>query len=278
MKYKIVCDSSSNLTSDYLKSEKDIAFGIAPLSIYVKGKEFVDDDHIDVNKLLDEVNATSEKSTSSCPSPQDFINNFEGAEEVFCFTITSKLSGAYNSACLAKELMKDRNEKVFVLDSKLVAGTIEQLVIKCVELIKEGLAYEEICQKLEEYRDSLKLFFALDKFDNLVKNGRMSKITALIAQMIAIKPLCYGDNGEIKIKEKIRTFKGVLVRLAYNIEKYGIDFSSQICIISHTRNAEGAQKLKELIEATTKFKEIIIRENRGLCAFYSLDGGILCAF
>jgi len=277
VKFKIIVDSSSNLTSNYLKDEKDIGFAVAPLIVRINQIEYVDDDNVDVDKILKEMSSTREKATSSCPPPSEYHKQYSGAEYYFVYTISQKLSGSYNSAIVARDMF-DNNENIFVLDSKLTSGAIELLVIKTVELIKKGLSFEQIKKEVTEYKDSLNLFFVLDKFDNLVKNGRMSKAVAFIAQLANIKPLCFGDDGEIKIKEKIRTIHGVLKRLVANIRVVCKNTSDRVLIISHTKCKETAELLKTMIQENYDFKEIIISENRGLCAFYSLEGGIICSF
>lgn len=276
MKFKIVVDSSSNLLNDYIKDE-EVGFAVAPLTIRVGGKEYVDNESVDVDELLENTMKSSEAGKTSCPSPQDFLSTFEGVEHVVVITISSKLSGSYNSAVLAKNLHSNP-ENVHVVDSKLVAGAMRILADKAYELMKSGLSFEEICTKLDAFNKTINLLFVLEKFDNLVKNGRMNKIVAFVAQMINIKPLCYGDEGEIKIKEKIRTLQGVLKRLVVNIGKLCEDTKDRICVISHTNALESANFVKNLIEQTYHFKEVIIEKNRGLCAFYSLNGGLIVSF
>lgn len=275
MKYKIVVDSSSNLTSTYINSP-EIGFEVVPLTIRVDEKIYVDDDTLDVDAMLDAVNSSQNKATSSCPSPYDFAKTFEGAENVFVVTISSKLSGCYNSARLAAEQTEGKN--IYVIDSKATAGSMILIVNKLKELIDANLSFEEIKTQIDEYINSINLLFVLSKFDNLVKNGRMSRLTAVIATALAIKPLCIGVDGEIKIKEKIRTFSGVLRRLVVNIGLLCKETHNRICYICQTKNLADSLFLQKLISERYDFKEVKIVENRGLCAFYSLEKGIIVSF
>ena len=276
MKYKIIVDSSSNLTKDYLDDEKDILFSVAPLRMNFGGKEYVDDENLDVHQMLVDL-SKCKVPHSSCPSPQDFLSTYEEADKYLVFTISTKLSGSFNSARIAKDMSKQKDD-IFLLDSKLVAGSIELLVIEAVRLIKEGKSFDEIKSSLIKFRDKMQLLFVLNKFDNLVKNGRVSKITAFIANLANIKPLCYGEEGEIKIKEKIRSVEGALKRLVFNIGKMCEDFKNKICIISYTENKDEATSLATMIKAKYPFKEVKVVSNRGLCSFYALEGGIICCF
>lgn len=276
MKFKIIVDSSSNLTNDYIKDE-NVGFEVVPLTIRVNDKEYIDNDSCNVEELLNAIEDPNIVGRTSCPAPHDFLKTFEGYDKIIVITITSKLSGCYNSALVAKG-MADENTEVAVIDSKLVCGAMRILVDKAYELIKEGKSFAEIENELLKVRDENNLLFVLDKFDNLVKNGRMSKVVAFIASMIAIKPLCYGEDGEIKVKEKIRTFHGVLKRLIVNIGKMCPETKGRKCIISHTMNEKDALFLKEEIQNAYEFDDIIIEQNRGLSAFYSLKGGIIVSF
>lgn len=276
MKFEICVDSSSNLLSNHIVDD-EVGFDVVPLTIRVGNEEFVDDDNLNVPEFLKKIESTSEVCKSACPSPQDFLNNYEKADYTICVTISNKLSGSYNSALVARD-MSDKKENILVVDSLLTAGAMRLIVDKAYSLIKEGKDFETIKKEILEYRDSIKLLFVLDKFDNLVKNGRMSKVVAFIAQLAAIKPLCYGDEGEIKIKEKIRTFKGVLKRLVHNIGVMCPVTKGRTCVISHTQNEESALLLKALIEEAYQFDSIIVEDNRGLCSFYALIGGLIVSF
>ena len=227
MKYKIVVDSSSDLRNDYINDDS-IGFEVVPLTINVEGRVFNDDDNINVDEMLTAMHASKVRSTSACPSSGYFTKSYDEAEYTICITITSKLSGTYNAAYLGGE---DCKSKVHVVDSKATGGVMQLLVDKAYELMKEDLDFELICEKLEEYKESLNLFFVLDKFENLVKNGRMSKIAAFVASALYIKPLCMAKEGVIEIYEKPRTMKGALNRLVDSIDKQCKDTSNKKCII-----------------------------------------------
>ena len=274
MKYKIVVDSSCDLTNEYIK-DKNIGFEVVPLTIHVDENEYVDNNELNIDIMLEAMHTSKNKSTSSCPSCGYFAKAYEEAENVICITMTSKLSGTYNSAYLGS---KDSKSKVHVVDSKSTSGAMRLLVDKTYELMKEDLPFEDICNKLEEYKKDLNLFFVLDKFENLVKNGRMSKLTAFIATALYIKPLCCEQDGTIEIYEKPRTMKGALNKLVESIEKKTPTTEGKTCVISHCKNEKDALYLRDEIAKKYKFKEIIISEMKGLCSFYALEKGIIVCF
>ena len=215
MKYKIICDSSANLLSEHYHSS-NVSFDSVPLSIYIDGKEYVDDENCDIEQMIHDMNNPSSKLSSSCPSPNEYLKHLEGADKFIIITISSRLSGSYNSAYIARNMYKNPDD-VLVIDSKLVAGAMELIADEAFNLIEQGLDFEKIKEKLTKYRDERNLLFVLDKFDNLIKQGRVNKVVGFLATKFNIKPLCYGEEGVIKIKEKVRTIQGVLKRLVINI-------------------------------------------------------------
>lgn len=272
MKFKIVADSSCDLTNDYINDE-EIGFEIVPLSINIDKESFLDNEELNITEMLKKMKMCSSAAKTSCPSPEYFFNSYD-AENVFVVTISSKLSGTYNSAYLGSV---ESNNKVHVIDSKGTSGMMILIIDKIYELIKKGETFEEIKEHIEEYQKSLNLFFVLDKFDNLVKNGRMSRLTAFVATTLFIKPLCIANDGQIAIYEKPRTMKAALIKLVNNIKDKCKDFSGK-CIVTHCFNKEKAEFVKELIMKQYSFKEVIIKPMKGLCSFYALENGIIVSF
>ena len=276
MKFQILVDSASDLYDNYL-NKKDIGFKVIPLTILANEKEYVDDDNIDIDAMLTDMHACK-KNTSSCPAPESFLQEFDKAEYTFIVTITAKLSGCFNSAVVAKNSY-EKSDNVFVVDSKATSGTEILLVDKLVSLIEKGLSYEEICTEIIKYRDKKSLFFILQKFDNLINNGRMSKIAGFIANTLAIKPICIAKEGEIAIAKKVIGIKNAFRNLIQMIkDKFQKEPENRDkLIISHCKNEKDAVYLKEEIAKVCDFKEIQVVPMKGLCSFYALENGlILC--
>ena len=273
MKFKIVADSSCDLTKDYIQDE-EVGFDIVPLSINIEKDSFLDDENLDIKDMLVRMKASSLPAKTACPAPGFFTETYKEADHVFVVTISSRLSGTFNSAYLGAV---ESDNKVHVVDSKGTSGMMILLVDKLYSLIKEGKSFEEIKEEIEEYQKTLNLLFVLDKFDNLVKNGRMSKLTAIAATALFIKPLCIAIDGQIGIYEKPRTMKAALIRLVHNIGKKCNEFSNK-CIISHCNNLENANLVKKMILEKYNFKEVVIIDMKGLCSFYALENGIIVSF
>lgn len=272
MKYQILVDSASDLKSDYLKDE-EIGFKVIPLTININDVEYVDNDELDCEKMLADMHE-SKKNSSACPAPESFLSQFDNAEYTFIVTITSKLSGCFNSANVARQSY-DKPENVFVVDSKAVSGTEILIVDKLVELIKSGMEYEAICKEIIKYRDKKNLYFILQKFDNLVNNGRMSKIAGLIASKLVIRPICIAHEGEIKMAKKIFGIKNAFAKMIQMICEKAADFSKDVLIITHCQAEEEANQIKADVEKKCNFKEVRVLPMRGLCSYYALEKGII---
>ena len=274
MKYKIVVDSSSDLRKGYIKDD-NVGFEVVPLTVNVLNKEFVDDEDVNVKDMLHAMSSTKEKSCSACPSPEKFKDSFSGAENVICITMTSKLSGTFNAAYLAAS---ECENNVCVIDSKSTAGVLILLVDKAYELMKQNKDFKDIVDELNEYQKKMNLLFVLDKFDNLVKNGRMSKLTAVVATCLYIKPLCIAQEGEIKIYEKPRTRKKSLARLVENIGEISKGTDNRKVCISHCNCEEDANVVKGMIEEAYPGSQVRVTVMKGLTSFYALENGLLVGF
>lgn len=272
MKFQILVDSASDLKNDYIQ-DKDIAFKVIPLTILTDDKEHIDNDNIDINQLLADMHA-AKKTSSACPAPESFLKEFDNADYTFIVTITQKLSGCYNSAIVAKNSYS-KPENIHVVDSKATSGTEILIVDKLVKLIKEGKEFNEIAEEIEKFRNKRCLHFILQKFDNLVANGRMSKIAGLIASKLVIRPICIAHEGEIKVEKKVFGIKNAFAKMIEMIKEKCVNPEEETLIITHCQADEEANQVKTDIEKVCKFKEIRILPMRGLCSYYALEKGVI---
>ncbi len=274
-KFQIVVDSSSDMLRDHFKDE-NILLNIVPLSIHVGENDFIDTPDLNIENMLETMHSYREKSTSSCPPVGAFEEMFMQAENTICITISSKLSGTFNSARLAADMV-DTN--VHVIDSKATSGSIVLIAEKCYELMNQDLSFEDIIKQTEEFASKTKLLFVLDKFDNLVKNGRISKVSGLIGSLLNIKPIAEAnDEGEISLVEKKRTTKAALKRLVEMIGEKVTNIPERNLIIAHCFDLETAKEIKDLILEKYKFISVRIQSMKGLCSFYALEKGIIVSF
>lgn len=277
MKYKIVADSSCDLNDD-LRGVMDVS--LVPFKIDIDNSSFVDDENIDMSDLVSTMLASPNPVKTSCPSPGDFKETYVDGDNVFVVTISKELSATYNSAILAKDMileeMKDKFVHVFNSKSASVGETLTAIKIK--ECLDKKLSNSEIVEKVEAYIEEMKTFFISEDLSNLIKNGRISKTSGLIANVLNIKPIMKAtDDGNIEAVEKIRGSKKAFKRLAEIIGETGVKFEERVIAISHANALEKALDLKENLKKYN-FKDIIIVETKGLSTVYVNNGGIIVSF
>jgi len=276
MKYKIVVDSSSNLKNDYIKDD-EVGFAVIPLSVRIGDKEYLDDDNAEVDQMLEDLSNNKNGGASSCPPPGAYAEAYKDADNIIVITISSKMSGSFNSAFVGS--LEYENKAIHIVDSKATAGVIQLIADKAYEMIKSGMDFKDIEIEIDKYAESLNLLFILDKFDNLVKAGRMSKIAAFVATSLSIKPLCVAHKGEIKILKKTRTMKMALKNVVNEMKQIvNDDDVNRVCIITCVQNDSNVEKLKNIIETNMNFKEIRIVGAKLLDSYYQLPGGLIISF
>ena len=278
MNFKIISDSGSDITKEM---EQKMKITTVPFKIDVNGKEYVDDEKFNMPDFLATMKASSEPIRTACPSPFDYEKAIEeaDAEYVFIITISSKLSGSYNSANIAKNVIEEKGKKkVHIFDSKSASAGETCVAIKIHECIEKNMNYEEIIEEVEKYIDDLKTFFILESLDNLIKNGRIKKTAGLIANVLNIRPIMIGVQGEISFFVMNRGFKKSLLKLAEALGTVCNNFEERTLVISHVNALDKAMDFKKKVESLYKFKDIEIVHTRGLSSGYADNGGIVIAF
>ena len=271
---KIVADSSA----DVLNLEQ-IAYANAPLVIRTTQKEYVDNAELDVAQMVKDLLSNTEQTTTACPGVGDWIDAFGDAKYVFCVTITSGLSGSYNSAMTAKQNYEEAHpdRKVFVIDSLSAGPELKLLIEKIRELILAGKEYEEICTSIKQYMEHTGLIFSLESVRNLANNGRVSHLVAGAVGILGIRILGRASaEGTLEQMYKCRGEKKALPTLLKMLHDH--NFNGGKLRIGHVFNDQAALKVKEMVLADYPNADIEIYPLRGLCSFYAENGGILMGF
>ena len=278
MTWKIVADSCC----DY-REITDLAnqtrFESVPLTIQIDHEIFVDNAHLDIDGMMEKMYATSSASKSACPSPDDYLRSFEGAENIFVVTITGSLSGSHNSAQLAKKLFLEENPtaNIHVIDSLSAGGEVDLIVKKLNDLIKEGLSFEQVVEAITHYQANTKLLFVLAKVDNLVKNGRLSKLIGAVVGLLNIRMVGEAsDTGTLELLQKARGAKKALTAAVDEVLKSG--YKGGRIIIAHRNNEKFCQQFSEVIKEKFPAADISFLPTSGLCSFYAEEGGLLMGY
>ena len=273
MTYKIVVDSSSDLLE-----MPGVNLANAPLKITSGEREFVDDANLDVADMVEYLRSYNGRSSTACPSAGEWMDAFGDAEQVFCVTITSNLSGAYNSAVVAKNEYEATypERKVEVLDSYSTGPEMVLMVEKIVELMEQGLPMEEVAAQVRDYAEKAQLLFALGSLNNLARNGRVNPAVAKVAGVLGIRVVGKATEGRLDPLSKCRGEKRALAEMISFMESLG--YQGGKVRISHCFNPEAMEKISAMIQEKWPQAQIQSRQARGLVSFYAELNGLLVGF
>lgn len=276
MKYRIVVDSCGELPEEWKEDERFVS---VPLSLMINGEDILDDGHVPTKELVGKIARDPECPKTACPSPEAYFNAFDcDAEHIYCVTLSSELSGSYQSAMIGADMYleehPDAHIHVFNSCSACVGETLTAYKIK--ELEEENLDFTEIIERTEEYIALKNTFFVLDNLETLRKNGRLSRMKALAATVLKIKPVCYGTpEGTIGQLDQARGInKAVQKMVGYAVERT-TDSEKRILGIGYCNCYDRAVMVRDAILDRMKVKDVVMLETGGVSTVYANDGGIV---
>ena len=278
----ILADSCCDLSPELLKK---MQAKIAPLTITIDDTHYVDDGTVDIPPYLAAMKASKNPVRSACPSPDLYAEDIRATEgDCFIVTLSAKLSGSHNAASLGVQLAQEDmpEKKVHVFDSESASAGETYIALMIHDLIAAGKSFEQIVELVEEKIRSMHTLFVLDSLDNLVKNGRISRTVALLANVLSIRLLMSDDgHGAIKNISKARGIKGALGQMVETCRKHteGLAAASQRLVISYCNCPERARQVRDMIrEKCPAIGEIILTPTSALSSMYANDGGIVIAY
>ena len=278
MSFHIVCDSCTDLTEEDLKKG---CYTLVPLTLLVDGEEIIDDETFDQADFLAKVAASKESVKSACPAPESYMEAYSKADDIYVVTLSAELSGSYNSAVLGKNLYEEENgtKNIHVVNSRGAATTQVLIARKLNEYASQGMPFEEVVDKIEEYTTSLRTYFVLETLEVLRKNGRLSRLSATIAGALNIKPVMIGTrDGVIQKASQARGMKKALAKMVEHMGSEGRDLTRRQFVISHCNCYERAVYVKELIKKHLHAEDIDIVDTKGVSSLYACDGGIIVSY
>jgi len=276
---KIIVDSSCDSDNDLLKTE-ELELNYIPFSLLLDDEHVIDDESFEINAYIDKMRQAKSVKTAA-PSPELYLDEMRGTHDSFVIAISSPLSASYSNAMVAKQMYEDDGGegKVHVFDSRSASAGPILIAMKINEMIKEKLSFEDIVTAVQEYIDSMSTYFVLERYDNLVKNGRINAAVAKVASMLNLKPVCAEVDGKLAMVDKAMGNSKALGKIVKRImEDKTVEFEKRILAIGHVKCKEKALQFKEEILKCVKFKDVVIVETRGLCTTYADDGGIIVAY
>jgi len=278
---RIVVDSSASLYA-----LDGIDFAAVPLKIVTDEREYLDDGTLNAVEMATTLRTYKGKTSTSCPNIGDWLEAYEGADEIYAITITGTLSGSCNAAQLAAEEYQAEHPgaQVFVLDSLSAGPELVLLAEHIRALIEEGRDFDEVCEEMLRYRHHTHLLFSLESLANLARNGRVKPAVAAVARMLNIRVIGKGGHsafpetcvdpiviaGEIVgalqtlVSRRIQAVEPAVVSVCmiHAGEAYNI-IPGEVAITGSTRtfSKETRERLPKLMEELA----------RGICAAHGAD-------
>ena len=278
MGYKIIVDSCGDLPEEL---KRDGHFESVPLEIFVDDYHIVDDEGFDQAEFLWRVKESPNCPKSTCPSPERYMEAFAGeAEHIYVVTLSSQLSGSYNSAQLGKKLYQEEkgagDKRIHVFDSKSASVGETVLAMKVQEYEEAGLGFGEVVAKAEEFQEEMNTSFVLETLETLRKNGRLSNLKAFVANTLNIKPVMAGTReGTICQIGQARGIARAVDKMVSDIVAKTKNPREKILAIAHCHCPQRAAEVVEKAKKLADFKKIFVVETAGISSMYASDGGII---
>lgn len=286
MSWAIVADSSCNLRG-FAPTAADCVYRCAPLKINVEGEEYIDDEQLDVQLLNQRVADAAEATSSSCPSAGEWADMFRVADNIIAVTISSNLSGSYEAALMARNIVMDEyarehdgvidGKNIFVLDSHAAGGKLEVIVKLIDRYLSTNPSFTDVVSYASTLESNSQVLFSLSSYENLVKNGRMPRLAGTIASKLSIRMLGTASaQGTIKIVGPTRGEKKMYRKVVEAMK--GDGYHGGLVYIDHVDNEAGAQALANAIRGTWPEAVIEIIPCGGLCSYYAEESGLIIGY
>lgn len=273
MNYKIVSDSSSNVLT-----MEDSHFASVPMKVRAE-KEYSDDAALDLAGMVADLRAYKGKSGSSCPNVGEWLEAFGDAECIFGLTISKNLSGSYNSACQAASAYREEHPgaKIHIFNTLTAGPQQAMLADKILELCRQGLDFETVVEKVNDYQNHTHLLFCLESMMNLARNGRISIAVAKLAGMLGIRVCGVAENGEVVAAHKPRGVKKAVDTLVEMMKERGF-YDGALLRVAHCFGEDFALALRDSVIAQFPNTRFRLEPTTALCSFYAEAGGLMIGF
>lgn len=272
---QLVTDSSADLPRELLDKYN---ISVVPMTISIDGREYLEGINLTPQEFYEKMFNSKEMPKTSQPSPAVFSERFKALSDkgpVLCLTISSGLSGTYQSACIGAEMSGVDVRVVDTLAGSLAHGL---QLMESGRMAEEGASVDEIVEFLEEYKKHSNILVLLDTLENIVKGGRLSKFQGSIAKILDLRVVLHGVEGKVEMLEKVRGKGRFLHRSLEIIGEKKEDFSDTVFGITHIENSKDAEYLRDEIIKRYKPKGVIINHMGATMGTYAGKGGMIVSF
>lgn len=276
MDYVIVMDSCGERTDEMKEKEQVIS---AALTMQVDEYSIVDDETFDQADFLRKVAASPNCPKSACPSPDFYKKAFEkSGKRAYAVTLSAELSGSYNSAMLARDLVLEERPdmRIHVFNSRSASVGETLITSRILECEEAGMEFEELVETVEAYIDGQNTYFVLESLEALRKNGRLSNLKAFVASALKIKPVMGSTpEGTIVQLDQARGINKALMKMVDYIVDRVEEPEKKVLGITHCNCRERALMIREAILERIHVKDVILLDTAGISSMYASDGGII---
>lgn len=274
-KIKIIVDGSCDLSNDIIKKFNIDVIG---LNVLFGEESFVAGEEIDNDTFYKKMSDSKELPKTSCPSPEKFLEAYNcEEEEVLVLTLSSKLSGTYSSAILARDifLKEYKSKNIQIIDTMNGSIGFGLLVIRAAKLIQEGKNIEEVISDIEIKKQEVILYGTLETLENAIKGGRVKPLAGKIINSLNFKVIIQVVDGIVKPVDKARGESNSLKKLIDYLESNIEESKTKTLAIGHANCKEKAIKVKDMVEKKYEFKDVVISEVGSVMGTYTSTGAIL---
>ena len=272
-KIRIVTDSSCDLNKDIIEK-----YNINVVKLNVSfGEDTYLDGELEKKEFYERMRNSKELPKTSCPSPDKFMQSYEGDEDIIVFTIASALSGTYSAAQLAKNMFLEENpnKKIAVIDTKTGSIAQGQFIVRAAKLIEEGKSFEEVVETMEKLKENKFFYGSLETLENAIKGGRVNPLAGKLINALNMKVIIKVGDGAVKPIDSARGSNNSLKKVAEKILESAKSGDYTSLAIAHANCLEKAEKIKEMILKKHDFEEITISEIGSVMGTYTSEGAIL---
>ena len=276
-KIKIITDGSCDLSHEVLNK---FNINVVPLGVSFGEEHYTAGVDIDNKEFYAKMKDSKELPKTFCPSPENFCKEYQCEEDkIIVIALSSKLSGTYNSASLARDLyLSEHKEKdIRVIDSMTGSIGAGLLLIKAAKMISEGKDMDEIVEAIENLKEKISFYGTLETLENAIKGGRINPLAGKIIGALNFKAIVQIKDGVVKPIDKARGESNSIKKVANYITSSIEDTKDKILCLMHANCPEKAHKLLSIIEKTHKFDEVYISEVGPVMGTYTSEGAVLGA-
>ena len=276
-KIKIITDGSCDLSHEVLNK---FNINVVPLGVSFGEEHYTAGVDIDNKEFYAKMKDSKELPKTFCPSPENFCKEYQCEEDkIIVIALSSKLSGTYNSASLARDLyLSEHKEKdIRVIDSMTGSIGAGLLLIKAAKMISEGKDIDEIVEAIENLKEKISFYGTLETLENAIKGGRINPLAGKIIGALNFKAIVQIKDGVVKPIDKARGESNSIKKVANYITSSIEDTKDKILCLMHANCPEKAHKLLSIIEKTHKFDEVYISEVGTVMGTYTSEGAVLGA-